>query len=46
MKIFSWFLYLPILFIFCIFLKFGLMFWSEGYVLIPVMQRELVNNLH
>lgn len=46
MKFFNWFLFPPILFTFLIFLKFGLVFWSEGYVLIPIMQRELVSNLH
>lgn len=46
MKVLSWFLLPPLLLIFLVFLKFGLVFWSEGYVLIPIMQRELVNNLH
>lgn len=46
MKFFSWFLFPPILIIFLIFLKYGLVFWSEGYVLIPIMQKELVSNLH
>lgn len=46
MKVFSWFLIPPILLIFWVFFKFGLIFWSEGYVLIPIMQKELVANLH
>lgn len=46
MKIFSLLLFPSIIFILCIFLKFGFVFWSEGYVLIPIMQRELVSNLH
>lgn len=46
MKVFSWFLIPPILLILGIFLKFGFVFWSEGYVLIPIMQKELVVHLH
>lgn len=46
MKILSWSLFPSILFVFLIFLKFGFVFWSEGYVLIPIMQKELVTNLH
>lgn len=47
MKILSgWFLLPSILFIFFIFLKFGFVFWSEGYILIPIMQKELVTHLH
>lgn len=46
MKTLNWLLLSQIFLIFLIFFKLGLVFWSEGYVLIPIMQRELVNNLH
>lgn len=33
-------------FVFKTFLGYGLIFWSEGYVVIPIMQKEFVSNLH
>ena len=46
MKIFSWLLFPSILFVFWIFFKIGLVFFGGGYVVIPIMHRELVTNLH
>lgn len=46
MKIFSWFVVPPLLLLFWLFFKIGLVFFGGGYVLIPVMHRELVTNLH
>jgi chromate transporter len=46
MKIFSWLLIPSLIFLFWLFFKIGLVFVGGGYVLIPVMQRELVSNLH
>lgn len=46
MKIFSWLVFPSMLLLFWIFFKIGLVFFGGGYVLIPVMHRELVMNLH
>lgn len=46
MKMLNWILYPAILFVFWIFFKIGLVFFGGGYVVIPVMHRELVSNLH
>lgn len=46
MKMLNWILYPTILFVFWIFFKIGLVFFGGGYVVIPVMHRELVSNLH
>ncbi len=46
MKTYSW-LYTPLLLpATWVFLKIGLVFFGGGYVVIPVMHRELVTNLH
>lgn len=39
-------LFLSMLFVFWLFFKIGLVFFGGGYVVIPVMHRELVTNLH
>ena len=46
MKILNWLLFPSIFFVFWIFFKIGLIFFGGGYVVIPIMQRELVTNLH
>jgi len=46
MKILNWFLIPSIFFVFWIFFKIGLVFFGGGYVVIPIMHRELVTNLH
>lgn len=43
---FGLFLFPSIFFIFLIFLKIGLVFFGGGYVILPVIHRELVTNLH
>lgn len=43
---FSWLLIPSLAFVFIIFFKIGLVFFGGGYVVIPVMHRELVTNLH
>ena len=45
MKI-SWLLFPSIFVLFWIFFKIGLVFFGGGYVIIPVIHRELVTNLH
>lgn len=46
MKTFNFFLLPPLLFLFLLFFKIGLIFVGGGYVLIPIFHRELVTNLH
>lgn len=46
MKILSCFAFPSLLLLFWIFFKIGLVFFGGGYVVIPIMQRELVTNLH
>jgi chromate transporter len=46
MKILNWLLIPSLIFLFWLFFKIGLVFVGGGYVLIPVMQKELVTNLH
>lgn len=46
LKILNLLLVPSILFVFWIFFKIGLVFFGGGYVVIPVMHRELVANLH
>lgn len=46
MKVLNWVLYPTLLFVFWIFFKIGLVFFGGGYVVIPIMHRELVSNLH
>lgn len=46
MKFLNWLLFPSIAFVFLIFFKIGLVFFGGGYVVIPVMHRELVSNLH
>lgn len=46
MRILSWILTPSIFFLFWLFLKMGLVFFGGGYVVIPIMHRELVTNLH
>ena len=46
MKTFSYIAALPITKLAWVFLKIGIVFFGGGYVVIPVMQRELVQNLH
>lgn len=46
MKILSWLTIPYTAFVFLIFFKIGLVFFGGGYVLIPVLHRELVSNLH
>lgn len=46
MKIFSIFAIPTLLFLFLIFLKIGVMFFGGGYVVISIIHRELVTNLH
>lgn len=43
---FSWLLFTSKFFLFWIFLKIGLVFFGGGYVVLPVIHRELVTNLH
>ena len=42
----GWLLSLPLFALFWIFFKIGLVFFGGGYVVLPVIQRELVTNLH
>ena len=42
----SWLLFPSIFVLFWIFFKIGLVFFGGGYVVLPVMHRELVTNLH
>lgn len=46
MKFFGLFLLPSMFFTFKTFLKYGFIFCSEGYVLIPIMQKEFVYHLH
>lgn len=46
MKVLNWLLIPSIFFVFWIFFKIGLVFFGGGYVVIPIMHRELVTNLH
>ena len=46
MKIFSWILTPSLFVLFWVFLKIGFVFFGGGYVVIPVIHRELVTNLH
>lgn len=46
MKILSLLWIPPIFVLFWIFFKIGLIFFGGGYVLIPVLHKELVSNLH
>lgn len=46
MKVLNWLLFPSIMFVFWIFFKIGLVFFGGGYVVIPLMHRELVANLH
>lgn len=43
---FSWLLFPPLAIVFFVFLKIGFVFFGGGYVVIPVIHRELVTNLH
>lgn len=43
---FSWLLFPSIFVLFGIFFKIGLVFFGGGYVVLPVIHRELVTNLH
>lgn len=43
---FSLLLFPPLLVVFLVFLKIGFIFFGGGYVIIPVMHRELVSNMH
>ena len=43
---FSWLLIPPVALVFIVFFKIGLVFFGGGYVVIPVIHRELVTNLH
>lgn len=45
-KFFSWLFFPSMLFVFWIFFKIGLVFFGGGYVVIPIVHRELVSNLH
>lgn len=45
-KMINWLALPTMLFVFWIFFKIGLVFFGGGYVVIPVMHRELVTNLH
>lgn len=42
----GWFLFPSLFILFWIFFKIGLVFFGGGYVIIPVIHRELVTNLH
>lgn len=46
MKMHSGFVSPSLLILFWIFFKIGLVFFGGGYVVIPIMHRELVTNLH
>ena len=46
MKSINWFLFPSLIFLFWIFFKIGLVFFGGGYVVIPIMHRELVTNLN
>ena len=43
---FGWLLFPSIFVLFWIFFKIGLVFFGGGYVVFPVIHRELVTNLH
>lgn len=46
MKMLKWLLASPLIKLAWVFFKIGLVFFGGGFVVIPVIQRELVQNLH
>lgn len=46
LKFLNWLAIPSMLFVFCVFLKIGFLFFGGGYAVIPIMHRDLVSNLH